>query len=304
MRPAAPADNPSGIAYSTSAYLLWGLFPLYFKAVAAIPAPEMLAHRILWSLLVFWLITVFRRTWRPVVRALRSPRLLAVLVLSASLIAVNWGVFIWAVAAGRVIECSLGYFINPLLSVMLGVGVLRERLRPLQWLAVAMAACGVLWQVAAFGAVPWVALTLAATFASYGLVRKLVPIDAVSGLTVESMLLAPPALLWLIWIELGEGGAFASAGWLLDLLIVLSGPITALPLILFVAGARRIRLATVGLLQYIAPSCHLLLALFVFEEVFAWSSLAVFGCIWAALAVYTFDTLRQDRGAAALPGGG
>lgn len=304
MAPATPADDPAGIACSTGAYLLWGLFPLYFKAVAAIPAPEMLAHRILWSLLVFWLITVIRSTWPVVLRALRSRRLLAALILSAGLIAVNWGVFIWAVSAGRVIECSLGYFINPLLSVMLGVCVLHERLRPLQWLAVAIAAGGVVWQVAAFGTVPWVALTLAATFASYGLVRKLVPIDAVSGLTVESMLLAPPALLWLIWLEFDEGGAFASAGWLLDLLIVLSGPITALPLILFVAGARRIRLATVGLLQYIAPTCHLLLALFVFDEVFAWSSLAIFGCIWAALAIYTFDSLRQDRGAAVLPGGG
>ncbi|MBK8211761.1 MAG: EamA family transporter RarD [Rhodospirillales bacterium] len=282
------------MACATGAYLLWGLFPLYFKAVASIPAGEMLAQRILWSLLLFWLIITVRGAWDPVRRALRSWRLLAALTLSAGLIAVNWGVFIWAVAAGHVLECSLGYFITPLLSVMLGVVVLGERLEKLQWMAVVMAAGGVLWQVIAVGTVPWVALTLAASFAGYGLVRKMISIDAVSGLFVESMLLAPPALAWLLWLEF-HGGAFASAGWRLDLLIALSGPITALPLILFVAGARRIRLATVGLLQYITPTCHLLLALFVFAESFAWSSIVVFACIWAALAVYTFDMLRRDQ---------
>lgn len=255
----------------------------------------MLAQRILWSLLLFWLIITVRRAWDPVRRALRSWRLLAALTLSAGLIAVNWGVFIWAVAAGHVLECSLGYFITPLLSVMLGVVVLGERLEKLQWMAVVMAAGGVLWQLIAVGTVPWVALTLAASFAGYGLVRKMISIDAVSGLFVESMLLAPPALAWLLWLEFHGGGAFASAGWRLDLLIALSGPITALPLILFVAGARRIRLATVGLLQYITPTCHLLLALFVFAESFAWSSIVVFACIWAALAVYTFDMLRRDQ---------
>lgn len=293
--PTPAADPPSGIACATGAYLLWGLFPLYFKAVASIPAGEMLAQRILWSLLLFWLIITVRRAWDPVRRALRSWRLLAALTLSAGLIAVNWGVFIWAVAAGHVLECSLGYFITPLLSVMLGVVVLGERLEKLQWMAVVMAAGGVLWQVIAVGTVPWVALTLAASFAGYGLVRKMISIDAVSGLFVESMLLAPPALAWLLWLEFHGGGAFASAGWRLDLLIALSGPITALPLILFVAGARRIRLATVGLLQYITPTCHLLLALFVFAESFAWSSIVVFACIWAALAVYTFDMLRRDQ---------
>lgn len=290
--PTPVADPPSGIACATGAYLLWGLFPLYFKAVASIPAAEMLAQRILWSLLLFWLVITVRRAWDPVHRALRSPRLVAALTLSSALIAVNWGVFIWAVAAGHVLECSLGYFITPLLSVMLGVVVLGERLEKLQWAAVAMAAGGVLWQVMTVGTLPWVALTLAASFGGYGLVRKMISIDAVSGLSVESMLLAPPALAWLVWLEFHGGGAFASAGWQLDLLIALSGPITALPLILFVAGARRIRLATVGLLQYITPTCHLLLALFVFGEPFAWSSIVVFACIWAALAVYTFDMMR------------
>jgi chloramphenicol-sensitive protein RarD len=289
-------DQPSGIAFSTGAYLLWGLFPLYFKSVAAIPALEMLAHRVLWSLLFLCFVTGLRRAWVPVARAMCSRRLLAALTLSAALIAVNWGVFIWAVAAGRVLECSLGYFINPLLSVLLGVFVLGERLRPLQWLAVSMAAGGVGWQVSTLGTVPWVALALAASFAGYGLVRKVVSIDAVSGLLVESMLLAPPAVAWLVWLELQGGGAFASAGWRLDGLIALSGPITALPLILFVAGARRIRLATVGLLQYIAPSGHFLLALFVFAEPFAPSDMTVFVCVWTALAVYTLDMLRRSGG--------
>jgi chloramphenicol-sensitive protein RarD len=285
-------DQPSGVAFAAAAYLLWGLFPLYFKAVSAIPAPEMLAHRIVWSLLFLASLTAIRRAWGPVRRALGRPRLLATLALSAALIAVNWGLFIWAVAAGRVLECSLGYFITPLFSVLLGVFVLHERLRPLQWLAVALAAAGVGWQVASFGTVPWVALTLAATFGSYGLVRKTMPVDAVSGLVIEAMLLAPPALAGLLWLEVQGGGAFVSAGWRLDVLIALSGPITALPLILFVAGARRIRLSTVGLLQYVTPTCHLLLAVLVFGEPFAWASVVVFLCIWAALAVYTGDMLR------------
>lgn len=289
------ADQASGIACSTGAYLLWGLFPLYFKAVAAIPALEMLAHRILWSLLFLGLITTIRRAWAPIRRALRQRRLLAALTLSAGLIAVNWGVFIWAVAAGRVIECSLGYFITPLFSVLMGVVALRERLRPWQWLAVALAATGVGWQMVTLGTVPWVALVLAASFSGYGLVRKMAPIEAMGELAVEAMLLAPLALAWLGLLAIRNQGAFATAGWTLDLLIAASGPITALPLILFVTGARRIRLATVGLLQYITPTCHLLLAVVVFAEPFAQSSLAVFLCIWAALAIYTFDMLRSAR---------
>lgn len=290
-----PADQPSGIACSAGAYLLWGLFPLYFKAVAQVPALEMLAHRVVWSLLFLGLVITIRRGWAPIRKALRQRRLLAVLALSSGLIAVNWGVFIWAVAAGRVIECSLGYFITPLLSVLMGVVVLRERLRPWQWLAVGLAAAGVAWQVVVLGTLPWVALVIAASFGGYGLVRKVAPIEAMGGLAVEAMLLTPAALTWLCLLAIRNESAFATAGWRLDLLIAASGPITALPLILFVTGARRIRLATVGLLQYITPTCHLLLAVFVFAESFAASSLAVFICIWAALILYTVDMLRSVR---------
>lgn len=284
------------MAFATGAYLLWGLFPLYFKAVAAIPAAEMLAYRILWSLLFLCVITVAGRRWTPVVRALGSKHLLAVLALSAVLIAVNWGVFIWAVAAGRVLECSLGYFITPLLSVFMGVVVLRERLRVLQWIAVVIAGAGVAGQVVALGSMPWVAVSLATSFAGYGLVRKIVPIDALSGLVIESILLTPLALVWLTWIGSHDGIALLSADWRLDLLIVASGPITALPLILFVAGARRIRLASLGLLQYITPTCHFLLALLVFAEPATWPGVLVFPVIWAALAVYTIDMLGLGRG--------
>jgi len=290
-----PADRPSGIACSAGAYLLWGIFPLYFKAVATVPALEMLAHRVVWSLLFLALVLTIRRGWAPIRKALRQRRLLATLTLSSCLIAVNWGIFIWAVAAGRVIECSLGYFITPLFSVVMGVVVLRERLRPLQWLAVALAAAGVVWQVAAVGTLPWVALLLAASFGGYGLVRKMAPIEAMGGLAVEAMLLTPPALALLCLLAVRNEGAFAAAGWRFDLLIAASGPITALPLILFVTGARRIRVSTVGLLQYITPTCHLLLAVVVFGEPFAPSRLAVFICIWAALVLYTIDMLRSVR---------
>ena len=274
---------------------MWGLFPLYFKAVAFVPAVEMLAHRIVWSLLFLSIVTTLRRDWRPIGKALRSPRLLATLMLSACLIAVNWGVFIWAVAAGRVLESSLGYFITPLLSVLLGVAVLSEKLRPVQWAAIGLVAVAVAWQIIALGTIPWVALLLAASFASYGFVRKLAAIEAMGGLTIEALLLAPVALAWL-WFQSAQGhGAFAAAGWELDLLIAASGPITALPLILFVTGARRIRLATVGLLQYITPTCQFLIAVLLFDEPFDRQHVVVFLCIWLALGLYTFDLIRRAR---------
>lgn len=292
-RPAA--DQPSGIACSVGAYLLWGLFPLYFKAVAFVPALEMLAHRIVWSLLFLGIVTTIHHDWGLISKAFRSPRLLATLMLSSCLVAVNWGVFIWAVAAGRVLESSLGYFITPLLSVLLGVIVLSERLRLLQWAAVGLVIVAVAWQIVALGTIPWVALLLATSFSGYGFVRKMAAIGAMGGLTIEAILLTPLALAWL-WLQTAQGnGAFAAAGWQFDLLIAASGPITALPLILFVTGARRIRLTTVGLLQYVTPTCQFLIAVLVFDEPFDHAHLIVFLCIWMALALYTFDLIRRAR---------
>jgi chloramphenicol-sensitive protein RarD len=287
------SDSVAGITYSAAAYCLWGLFPIYFKAVSEVPEVEVLAHRIVWSLLFLAVITAVRRTWRSVGDALTSRRLLFTLCASAATIALNWGVFIWAVAQGRILECSLGYFINPLVSIALGVVVLGERLRTVQWVAVALAAIGVAHQIAVVGSVPWIALTLACSFGGYGLLRKTAPVEPVNGLFIEAILLTPAAAAFLILTTVqGESGVLTD-DWHHIALLASAGPITALPLILFVAGARRIRLATVGLLQYIAPTGHFLLAVAVYSEPLSASVLATFGCIWAGLALYTLDALRR-----------
>jgi chloramphenicol-sensitive protein RarD len=288
-------DDGWGIASCLGAYLLWGLFPVYFKTVAAVPAIEVLAHRVVWSLLIFAVVIAARRRWRQIARAARSRRLLATLAVSALTIGVNWGVFIWAVGAGYVLQCSLGYFITPLVSVLLGVAVLGERLRRVQWLSVALAAAAAMHQIVAYGAFPWVALTLAVSFGSYGLLRKMAPIDPVGGLFIEAALLTPAALGLLVYREHIGTGAFGGGPPDLDLLLAFAGPLTALPLILFVAGARRIRLATVGLLQYVTPTAHLLLAVWLYGEPFSRSSLITFVGIWAALALFSADLLRTAR---------
>lgn len=292
---AAARRAATGVACSVGAYALWGVFPIYFKAVADVPALEVLAHRIVWSVLLVAGLLSLQRGWRLVGRAFARPRLLLALAASALVISANWAVFIWAVADGRILECSLGYYINPLVSVLLGVLVLRERLKRVQWLAVAMAAIGVAIEVISFGTIPWVALSLAVSFALYGLIRKTAPVDPVTGLFIETLLLSPAALIFLAVLA-GQGeGAFLTQGWRLDALLLLAGPITALPLLLFVAGAQRIRLSTVGLLQYIAPTGHFLLAVFVYREPFTPVHLATFAFIWLALAIYTLSILRRAK---------
>lgn len=277
----------AGIASAAGAYVLWGLFPLYFKAVAHVPAVEVLANRIVWTMVLMVAAVAVSRRWRRVRGVFADRRLAGGLVLAAVLITVNWGVFIWAVADGRVLESSLGYFINPLVSVVLGVAVLRESLRPAQWTAVALAAAGVGFQVVVAGVVPWVSLILAGTFAAYGLVRKVVMVDPITGLLVETLLLAPVAAGYLALLAADGAGAMGHAGWQTAVLLAAAGPLTALPLLLFVAGAQRIRLSTLGLLQYIVPTGHFLLAVFAFGEAFTAETLVTFGCVWAALAVYT-----------------
>ncbi len=294
--PETPATRAAvGVACASGAYAMWGLFPVYFKAVAGIPALEVLAHRVVWSVVVVAALLVFQRGWGAVVGALKAPRLVLTLTASASIISLNWGVFIWAVGEGRILECSLGYYINPLVSVMFGVAVLGERLRWIQWLAVALATAGVAFEIVAFGTVPWVALTLAISFALYGLIRKIAPVDPVSGLFIETLLLCPLALAYLAYLATHGGGHFLAAGWRTDALLALAGPVTALPLLLFVAGAQRIRLATIGLLQYIAPTGHFLLAIFAYGERFTPAHVGTFALIWLALAIYTLSVLPRRR---------
>lgn len=286
----------SGAAFAAAAYGLWGLFPIYFKAVASVPAIEVLAHRIVWTVVVMAVLLSARRGWWwRVIAVFGNRRLLATLCVSATTLALNWGVFVWAVADGRVLECSLGYFMNPLVSVLLAVFVLRERLRRPQWLAIGLAAAGVVYLIVAAGAPPFVGLTLAVSFAVYGLLRKLAPVDAVSGLFVEAAVLLPLAAGYLIWLAISGGGAFGAGDLRLDLLLIAAGPITALPLILFVAGAHRIRLVTLGLLQYIAPTGQFLLAVLAYGETFTTTRFIAFACIWVALLIYTIDAIRFQR---------
>lgn len=286
--------NP-GLLYAGAAFVIWGLAPLYFREVASVHPLEMVLHRSAWSLAFMVVVMSVLRRWAWLPALLRQPRQLAALGLSACLLTSNWFVYVWAVQNGRVVESSLGYFINPLLNVLLGVVVLRERLRRLEWGAVGLAVMGVLWLTWQVGQPPWVALALASSFALYGLIRKTAPLGPLEGLTMENLVLAPlvvPALwAWTVW---GSGTlSHAGTSTALTLWILAAGPLTALPLLLFAAGARRLRLATLGLVQYLGPSIQLVLGVWVFHETFDSDRLVGFALIWSALALYSASSLRR-----------
>ncbi len=294
------AEQRRGMLAALSAFCIWGLSPLYFRAVGSVPPFEIVAHRVLWSVLFLAILLALLPVtggFSRVREACRQPRLIGLLALTALLTSSNWLVFIWAIDAGRLIEASLGYFINPLVSVALGAAFLGERLRPLQRVAVAVAIAGVGWRVWQLGTLPWIPLFLAATFGTYGLLRKRAPVEAVTGLFIETLLVAPLAVAGLAWLHargtLSFGGAAAT-----DWLLPLTGVITALPLILFTVGARRLPLATVGFLQYLAPSLSFIIAVWVFHEAFDTAQFIGFVLIWAALALYSVDMLRVSRGRA------
>jgi chloramphenicol-sensitive protein RarD len=264
-----------------------------------VPPFEVVLHRSVWSLVFLLGVLALRRQWRWVGELWRQRRQVALLALSALLIAGNWLVYVYAVHSGQVVEASLGYFVNPLFNVALGVLVLHERLRRAQWIALALAAAGVLWLTWAAGRLPWIALALASLFAVYALVRKTARVGALEGLAVETMLIAPVALPWLLWWTLAGGGAMGRGDLALDGWLLLSGPLTALPLLFFTAGARRLRLVTIGLLQYISPTLQFALGVWVFGEPFGAARLAGFALIWAALALYSADAAAQGRSRAA-----
>ena len=289
------ANPRRGYVLGLSAYLLWGLFPLYFKHLEAVPALEIVVHRVLWSALgAGLLLLVWRHPgWWRELRA--QPGRLAALVLSGLLIASNWLLYVWAVNNQHMLEASLGYYINPLVNVLLGLLLLGERLRPLQWLAVALAAAGVAQQVWQLGSLPWVSLLLALTFGFYGLLRKRVAVAALPGLALETWLLLPLALAWLALH--GDAASRQAAFWSSApaLWLALSGPVTLLPLLCFNAAARHLPYATLGFLQYVAPTLVLLLAVFHYGEPLAPARLLAFACIWAGLLVYSLDAWRALR---------
>ncbi|MBP0942256.1 EamA family transporter RarD [Pseudomonas alliivorans] len=293
------AANPRrGYILGLSAYTIWGLFPIYFKAIAAVPAIEIIIHRVLWSALFGSIVLMFWKHpgwWRE----LRdNPKRIAVLALSGSLIAANWIVYVWAVNNGRMVEASLGYYINPLVNVLLGMVLLGERLRRLQWLAVGLAAAGVAQQVWQVGNLPWVSLLLPLTFGFYGLIRKKAPVAALPGLVVETWMLVPLAL---IWLALNPGALSAQAEfWTTSQAIWLAaaGPVTLIPLVCFNAAARHLPYTTLGFLQYMAPTLVLLLAVLLYDEHMNVSTIVTFACIWAGLAIYSIDawlSLRRRR---------
>ena len=287
--------NP-GIAYAAIAFFCWGLFPLYFHALGEVPALEILGHRILWSLLFLVIVLTYRRQWKWLPQTLRQPRVLASFVASAVLLSANWFVYIWSVNNGHVIDASLGYFINPLVNVLLGMLVLKETLRRAQWVAIAIAAAGVLWLTWSAGQVPWIALILGATFGAYGLLRKTAALAALEGLSLETMILFPLALVYVVWLTLhGQNTFINSASDGTRWLLAAAGPITAIPLLLFAAGARKIPMAVLGLLQYLSPTMQALLGVWVFHETFPPARLVGFVIIWAALALYVGEGLWVNR---------
>jgi len=289
----APLPDRSGLAMGFAAYALWGLLPLYIHALRAVPPLQFLAHRVLWSLVLVVVIVLLLRRGGALVAAARG-RTLAMLGLSAALIGVNWTVYIGAVDTGHVLEASLGYFITPLVNVALGVAVLGERLRMLQLAAIAVAAGGVITLALTGGGALWISLVLAISFALYGLVRKVAAIDALGGLTVETVLLGPPAAALLVHASMQGNAAFGRDSGV-DLLLAFAGVATALPLLLFAAAARRLPLVTIGLLQYLAPSVQFLIAVLVFGERVAPIDWIAFPLIWAGCVIYGYDAVRAAR---------
>jgi chloramphenicol-sensitive protein RarD len=272
------------------------LFPLYFHAIGEVPAMEILAHRMLWSLLFLGLVLTVRQQWKWLPRVLRQPRVLGSFVASAVLLTANWFVYIWSVNNGHVIDASLGYFINPLVNVLLGLLVLKEKLRRAQWIAIGVAACGVAWLTWSAGQLPWIALILGITFGGYGLLRKTAALAALEGLSLETMLLFPLALVYVLWLTLHGQNTFInspndSTRWLL----AAAGPITAIPLVMFAAGARKIPMSVLGLLQYLSPSMQALLGVWVFHETFPQARLIGFVIIWSALLLYVAEGLWVSR---------
>lgn len=279
----------TGILYAALAYIAWGLFPLYFKQVADVPSLEVVMHRTLWSLVFVFGVLMVRRQWSWMGTVLRQPKVLAAFGLSAMLLSGNWLTYVWAVQNQHMVDASLGYFILPLVNVALGFVFLRERPRPGQWMAVAVAAAGVLWLAVQAGRLPWIALVLALSFGFYGLLRKVAVLGALEGLALETLVLAPVAAVVLgWWAWQGQGalvqGTPATVGWLL-----LAGPMTAVPLLLFAAGARLIPMSTLGILQYISPSLQFALGVWLFHEPFEPARLVGFVLIWAALLVYSME---------------
>lgn len=288
------SESKRGVLFAIFAYTMWGVFPIYLKALQALPAPEILAHRVLWSLVFVALLLAVRHRWAWIGQVIRSPDVLRWFIGTAFVITLNWGLYIWAINANRIVDASLGYFINPLVNVLIGAAFLHERLRPVQWGAVAVAAGGVLWLTIEAGELPWIGLVIALSFGIYGLLRRTAALGAIEGLALETTLLLPLAVGYLAWLTVHDRNTFLVAAPPMQWLLAAAGPVTALPLLFFAAAARRIAFSTLGLLQYIGPTLQLMLGVWLYHEPFPLAKAIGYGAIWVALAIYSLEGLWRS----------
>jgi len=283
-----------GILYGVAAYALWGFFPIYWKLLHHVPALQLLGHRIGWSFSLLLGVIFITRQWNEF-RSILNARAFGIYLIAALLIGVNWLTYVWAVNAGFIVETSLGYFINPLLSVLMGVLFLRERLRVAQWIPIALAAIGVIYLTSVYGQLPWIALLLAFTFGFYGLVKKLAPLGSLYGLTLETGILFLPALVYLGIVQANDTAAFLHSGITADLLMIGAGLVTTVPLLMFASAAKQIPLTMIGVLQYLAPTIQFLIGVFVYKEEFDNTRLIGFGLVWLALVIFWAENYLANR---------
>ena len=284
----------NGIGYALGAYVLWGLFPIYWKWLHQVSPLQVIGHRIGWSFILLMIVILVSGQWTKF-RSTLTRRVLGIYLIAGILLSLNWLIYVWGVNNEHVVESSLGYFINPLLSVLLGLIFLKERLRPMQWVPVALAASGVIYLTWTYGSLPWIALSLAFTFGFYGLVKKLSPLGSLYGLTLETGLVFLPALGYLIFVEANGQGAFGHIGVVPDLLMIGTGVVTTIPLLMFASAAKRIPLTMVGIMQYIAPTLQFLIGVLIYKEPFSSTSLIGFSMVWIALIVFWVESVYAHR---------
>ena len=294
-RRGSTGESASGYLFAASAFLIWGISPIYWKQLHAVPALEIVTHRVVWSPLILLPVLLRQNRLGELIATLKDPRALLVLLASTVLVSVNWLIFIWAITHDHVLQTSIGYYITPLINVLLGMVFLRERLRSLQTAAILLATAGVLYLAVDYGRVPWIALGLAFTFGLYGLVHKMMSVSPITGMTVEMLLLCCPAAAYLVYLHTAGTGAFLHSGVWIDLMLVCTGALTAIPLLLFNVGTKRLHLSTVGFLQYIVPNCLFLLSVFIFHEPISRAQMWTLCMIWLALGCYSTDSVLYYR---------
>lgn len=284
-----------GVLNGIAAYAMWGFFPIYWKLLHNVPALQVIGHRIGWSFILLTAYILLTRKWWDFRSVAFRPKTIGIYSVAAVLLSFNWLIYVWGVNAGFIVETSLGYFINPLLSVLLGVVFLRERLRPLQWIPVGLATAGVMYLAVVYGRLPWIALSLAFTFGFYGFVKKLSPLGSLYGLSLETGIVFPIALAYIVFVAFTGSGAFLQNGITTDLLLIGAGAVTTIPLLMFASAAKQIPLTIVGLLQYIAPTLQFLIGVFIYREPFALSHLIGFSVVWVALIIFAAESYFANR---------